>query len=93
MGPEAADPRDRLAEWAGVSRQELDCHEESLVSLWTGLEPTDELAWRIRRAHRLHAHLGLDYEAVEIILRLVNRIEELEAASSARAALRLREEE
>jgi hypothetical protein len=78
VGPDL-DPRDLLAERAGVSRRELECHEDSLVLEWTAAELTDEVVWRIRRARRLHAHLGLDYEAVEIILRLVNRIEDLEA--------------
>jgi hypothetical protein len=82
-------PLDRLAEWAGVSRRELECFEEGLVVQWTQVELTDELAWRIRRAHRLRAQLGLDYDAIEIILRLVHRIEELEAAARADAALKV----
>jgi hypothetical protein len=92
VGPEP-DPRDRLAEWAGVSRRELECFEEELVLRWTEVELSDELAWRIRRAHRLRAQLGLDYEAIEIILRLVHRIEELEAAARADAAMRILSED
>jgi hypothetical protein len=75
-----ADPRAELARITGLTRRELECYEDELVLSWAAAEMTDELAWRIRRVRRLREHLGLDYEAVEIILRLTETIEQLQAA-------------
>ncbi len=70
--------RDQLLLLTGMSRRELDCYEAELVASWRGADLDEEAVWRIRRVHRLRQQLGLDFEAIEIIVRLVDRIERLE---------------
>ena len=63
----------------GLTVREVECYEAELVETWSRSDLTEETVWRIRRVHRLRRDLGLDYGAVEVVLRLVERLEELEA--------------
>ncbi|HZB96998.1 MAG TPA: MerR family transcriptional regulator [Candidatus Sulfotelmatobacter sp.] len=66
-----------FARRSGVGPRELRRYEEwGLLSL--GEEAHDELVSRVRRIRRLRRHLGLSYDAIELVLRLVDRIERLE---------------
>ena len=69
---------DELLRLTGITRRELDCYDDELRSAWRGAELDEDTVWRIRRVHRLRRQLGLDYDALEIIVRLVDRIEQLE---------------
>jgi hypothetical protein len=69
---------DELLRLTGITRRELDCYDDELRLAWRSAELDDETVWRIRRVHRLRRQLGLDYDALEIIVRLVDRIEQLE---------------
>lgn len=69
---------DELLRLTGITRRELDCYDDELRMAWRGAELDEETVWRIRRVHRLRRQLGLDYDALEIIVRLVDRIELLE---------------
>jgi hypothetical protein len=62
-----------------MTRRELEVYDQETLDRWRRGELDDETIWRIRRVRRLHRQLGLDYESIEIILRLVDRIEQLEA--------------
>jgi hypothetical protein len=62
-----------------MTRRELEVYDQEILDRWRQGELDDETIWRIRRVRRLHRQLGLDYESIEIILRLVDRIEQLEA--------------
>jgi hypothetical protein len=62
-----------------MTRRELEVYDQETLDRWRQGELDDETIWRIRRVRRLHRQLGLDYESIEIILRLVDRIEQLEA--------------
>jgi hypothetical protein len=70
---------DELLRLTGITRRELDCYDDELLQAWRGASLDEETVWRIRRVHRLRRQLGLDYDALEIIVRLVDRIEQLEA--------------
>jgi DNA-binding transcriptional MerR regulator len=54
--------------------------------------PTDADLERARRIRRLRRDLGLSYESIDIVLRLVDRLEAAEAdrAPEAPAAVRIR---
>jgi hypothetical protein len=69
---------DELLRLTGITRRELDCYDDELRLEWRSAELDEETVWRIRRVHRLRRQLGLDYDALEIIVRLVDRIEQLE---------------
>jgi DNA-binding transcriptional MerR regulator len=61
-----------------------------LLVLEPGAEPTQAQMQRIRRIRRLHRDLGLSYEAIDVVLRLLDRLEAAEAARSEhRPALRI----
>jgi hypothetical protein len=75
----AAERVDDLERRTGMTRRELEVYDQETVDRWRQTELDDETVWRIRRVRRLHRQLGLDYESIEIILRLVDRIEQLEA--------------
>lgn len=74
---------DGLERRTGMTRRELEVYDQETLDRWRqaelDAELDDETVWRIRRVRRLHRQLGLDYESIEIILRLVDRIEQLEA--------------
>jgi len=75
----AAERVDELERRTGLTRRELEVYDQATLDRWRQGELDDETVWRIRRVRRLHRQLGLDYESIEIILRLVDRIEQLEA--------------
>ena len=75
----AAERVDELERRTGLTRRELEVYDQATLDRWRQGELDDETVWRIRRVRRLHRQLGLDYESIEIILRLVDRIEHLEA--------------
>jgi hypothetical protein len=75
----AAEKVDDLERRTGMTRRELEVYDQELLDRWRQADLDDETVWRIRRVRRLHRQLGLDYESIEIILRLVDRIEQLEA--------------
>jgi hypothetical protein len=68
----------RLTVVTGMTRRELECvDQETLTALAAGDLGAD-VVWRLRRVRRLRRHLGLDYAAIEIIVRLLDRVEALE---------------
>ena len=75
----AAERVDDLERRTGMTRRELEVYDQETLDRWRQTELDDDTVWRIRRVRRLHRQLGLDYESIEIILRLVDRIEQLEA--------------
>jgi hypothetical protein len=79
----AAERVDDLERRTGMTRRELEVYDPETLDRWRqaalDAELDDETVWRIRRVRRLHRQLGLDYESIEIILRLVDRLEQLEA--------------
>ena|SRR5579872_2715988 len=67
-----------IAERSGMSSRELArCIELELVDLPTG-EIGEPTLCRLRSIHRLRRDLGIDLELVAIIVRLLDRIRELE---------------
>lgn len=86
--------RARLARLAGLTRREVACVDDQLLATWVGDGETEEVAlWRLRRVRRLRRQLGLDYEAIEIIVRLLDRVERLQALSGTSGmALRILED-
>jgi MerR HTH family regulatory protein len=75
----------------GVSRRELLAYEShGLVVLDPGAPPTEAQMQRIRRIRRLRRDLGLSYDAIDIVLRLLDRVEAAEAPRrESRPALRI----
>ena len=75
----AFDPRLKaLARQTGVRPQELTRYVElQMITLAPG-EATDPTLRQVRRIHRLRRDLGIDLEVVAIIVRLLDRIDELE---------------
>ena len=71
-----------LSRLTGLSRRELECLDDAVLQEVLTAEPGEELLWRLRRVRRLRRHLGLDYEAIEIIVRLIERVEALEGRRS-----------
>jgi DNA-binding transcriptional MerR regulator len=78
-----ADRLREVARWSGLSRAELSRYQELEVIVIGDRELSPALLRRLRRIRRLRRDLGLDVEAVAIIVRLLDRIEELERRSSA----------
>lgn len=70
----------RLARSSGLTRAEVRRFMQmDIISFQAGeVEPI--LVPRLRRAHRLRRDLGLQLEAIGIILRLLDRIETLEGS-------------
>jgi hypothetical protein len=74
-----------LARATGLSRAEVRrLVQLDVVVLRNGADDPDLLR-RLRRARRLRRDLGLSMDAVEIILRLLDRIEVLERSQQASA--------
>jgi hypothetical protein len=78
----APDGVDNLERRTGMTRRELEVYDPETLDRWRKAELDDDTVWRIRRVRRLHRQLGLDYESIEIIVRLVDRIEQLEAGQA-----------
>lgn len=74
----------RLARSSGLSRAEVGHLVELEVVVAESGAPEMALIRRLRRARRLRRDLGLSFDAVAIILRLLDRIELLERAASRR---------
>lgn len=74
----------RLARSSGLSRAEVGHLVELEVVVAGSGAPETALVRRLRRARRLRRDLGLSFDAVAIILRLLDRIELLERAASRR---------
>jgi len=74
----------RLARSSGLSRAEVGRLVELEVVVARPGAPETVLVRRLRRARRLRRDLGLSFDAVAIILRLLDRIELLERAASRR---------
>jgi hypothetical protein len=74
----------RLARSSGLSRAEVGRLVELEVVVAGPGAPDTVLVRRLRRARRLRRDLGLSFDAVAIILRLLDRIELLERAASRR---------
>lgn len=68
----------RLTVLTGLTRRELEVvDQETLAAVATG-DVSDEVIWRLRRVRRLRRDLGLDYAAIEIVVRLLDRLEQQE---------------
>jgi hypothetical protein len=80
--PESRRSDQELLRLAGITRRELESYDEELLAAWRSAELDEQTLWRIRRVHRLRRQLGLNYEAIEIIVRLVDRLEQLESVRS-----------
>lgn len=74
-----SDPRLKaLARQSGLTQRELTQYVElEILTLATGEVPETTLR-RVRRIHRLRRDLGIDLDVVAIIIRLLDRIQELE---------------
>jgi hypothetical protein len=70
----------RVSRLTGLTVREVQCYRAELVDAWSRSDLTDDLVRRIRRVRRLRRDLGLDYDTLEMVLRLVERLEELESA-------------
>jgi DNA-binding transcriptional MerR regulator len=70
---------------ADPGRRELRTYAANGLLVLADAGPTEADLRRARRIRRLHRDLGLSYEAIEVVLALVDRVE---AAESARAVER-----
>jgi DNA-binding transcriptional MerR regulator len=80
-----APPPDKLTEIARATRvsvSEVRRYHQSGVLVVTDEETvTEHEVRRVRRVRRLRRDLGLDLDSIGIIVRLVERLEELESRS------------
>ncbi|TMD96119.1 MAG: hypothetical protein E6I76_08680 [Chloroflexi bacterium] len=76
-------PRGEVRTARGVSRRELETYASSGLLALAGAGPTEADLRRVRRIRRLRRDLGLSYEAIEVVLRLVDRLEAAERAEVA----------
>lgn len=89
MGPEKSLVTD-LARLTGMSRRQVvRCSQLALISI-TASQVQPSALRRLRRVRRLQRDLGLDLEAGAIIVRLLERIEELEARVGQAPTVRVR---
>jgi hypothetical protein len=68
----------RLMDLTGLTRRELEVIDEATLATLAVGEVNEQVIWRVRRVRRLRRDLGLDYASIEIIVRLLDRVEELE---------------
>ncbi|HEY8740785.1 MAG TPA: chaperone modulator CbpM [Candidatus Dormibacteraeota bacterium] len=73
-----AERRQSLQSVTGLTRRELALLDEATLEVLSTEDVTEETIWRVRRVRRLRRDLGLQYEAIEVIVRLLDRIETLE---------------
>ena len=59
----------------GIARRELQAYAASGLLTLGEAGPTEADLRRARRIRRLRRDLGLSYEAIEVVLRLVDRLE------------------
>jgi DNA-binding transcriptional MerR regulator len=62
----------------GIARRELQAYAASGLLTLGEAGPTEADLRRARRIRRLRRDLGLSYEAIEVVLRLVDRLEAAE---------------
>jgi DNA-binding transcriptional MerR regulator len=62
----------------GIARRELQAYADSGLLTLEEAGPTEADLRRARRIRRLRRDLGLSYEAIEVVLRLVDRLEAAE---------------
>ena len=79
----------RLARSSGLSRSEVRRYVRLEVFSSADAPLSPELVRRLRRARRLRQDLGLSVDAVEIVLRLLDRIDALEEAAQRRHSTRI----
>jgi hypothetical protein len=82
----------RLARASGLSTLELRRYmqiEETTVEA----VPAASLAARMRRVGRLRRDLGLSFDAIAVIVRLLDRIDALEGRTRSRLTVRIVDEE
>jgi DNA-binding transcriptional MerR regulator len=75
-------PRAEVRTVRGVGRRELETYVASGLIAIAGAGPTEADLRRARRIRRLRRDLGLSYEAIEVVLRLVDRLEAAERAEA-----------
>jgi len=75
-------PRAEVRTVRGVGRRELQTYVASGLVAIADAGPTEADLRRVRRIRRLHRDLGLSYEAIEVVLRLVDRLEAAEHAEA-----------
>lgn len=68
----------RLTVITGMTRRELECVDDDTLAAVASGDFGEEVLWQLRRVRRLRRDLGLDYAAIEIIVRLLDRVEALE---------------
>jgi hypothetical protein len=68
----------RLRRLTGLTRRELELLDPETITHLVAEDLDEEVVWRVRRVRRLRRDLGLQYDAVEIIVRLLERIDALE---------------
>jgi len=64
----------------GVGRRELQAYEAAGLLTLAEAGPSEADLRRVRRIRRLRRDLGLSYDAIEVVLRLVDRLEAAEHA-------------
>ena len=89
-GRPAVTPGAELRRMAGLTQREFDSWDPDLLRQLMDVAGADEVVWRLRRAHRLRRHLDLDYDALEIILRLVEELERRPPAETSTTRIRVR---
>lgn len=86
-----SDPRlSSIARQCGLTPRELRRYVELQLIALPAEEVSDATLRRVRRIRRLSHDLDLDLEVVAIIVRLLDRIQELEAAHSTAPHLMVR---
>jgi DNA-binding transcriptional MerR regulator len=62
----------------GIARRELQAYAASGLLTLDEAGPTESDLRRARRIRRLRRDLGLSYEAIDVVLRLIDRLEAAE---------------
>jgi hypothetical protein len=68
----------RLTLITGLTRRELELVDQETLAAVAAGDVRAEVIWRLRRVRRLRRDLGLDYAAIEIIVGLLDRLDQLE---------------
>ena len=74
---------------SAVGRRELHVYAANGLLAIAETGPTEDDLRRVRRIRRLRRDLGLSYEAIEVVLRLLDRLEAGERPSERRPAVRI----
>ncbi len=81
-----------LARASGLSRLELRRYLQ-IEEMRVETLPAAVLVARLRRVRRLRRDLGLSFDAIAIVLRLLDRIDSLERPTRSRLTVRIVDEE